>query len=171
MALVALIETLQKMLHEERNVFRPLFERRELNRHNAETIIKVFAKSSGPDQFAQVLVCRCNDPHINRSERVRTHSSHLLFLQNAKQFHLKAQAGLRYLVQENRAAIGGLKQAAAAGIRAGECALLMSKQLAFQNGLGKGAAVDGRKRHPGTCAVYMDGPRYKFLARSAGSAN
>src|SRR5258708_13606608 len=128
MALVALIETLQKILHEEWNVFRPLFERREQNCHHAETIIKVFAKLSCPDQSAQVLVCRRNDPHIDWNESVRAHASHFMFLQNAKQLHLKTQAGLRYLVQENRAAIGGFKQAAAAGIRASECALLMRSE-------------------------------------------
>ena len=119
----------------------------------------------------ELNVCRRNDPHIDGKESVRADTPHLLFLQNAKQFHLKAQTGLRYLVQENRAAIGCLKQAAAAGIRAGERALLMPKQLAFQNSLGKGAAVDGGKRHLGTCAVRVNGPSHKFLARSACTAN
>src|SRR5260370_12676259 len=152
------------MLHEERNVFRPIFERRELNRYHAETIIQVFAKLSCPDQRTQILVCRCNDPNIDRNESVRAHASHLMFLQNAKQLHLKAQGGLRYLVEENRAVVGCLKQAAAAGIRAGERALLMSKHLAFQNGLGKRTAVDGGKRHPATGAVLMNGTRYKVRA-------
>src|SRR5260370_41125387 len=135
------------MLHEERNVFCPLFERRELNRYHAETIIKVFAKLSCPDQRTQILVRSRNDAHIDRKESVRAHAPHLLFLQNAKQLHLKAQAGLRYLVKENRAVVGCLKQAAAGGIRPGERALLMSKELAVQNALRNRAAVDVRIRH------------------------
>src|SRR5258708_27493958 len=94
-----------------------------------------------------------------------------MLLQYAKQLHLKAQAGLRYLVQKNRAAIGCLKQAAAAGIRSGERALLMSEQLALQNGLGEGAAVDGSKSHLGACAVCMNRSCYKFLAGPAGTGN
>src|SRR5260370_41605641 len=94
-----------------------------------------------------------------------------MLLQYAKQLPLKAQARLRYLVQKNGAAIGSLKQAAAAGIRSGERALLMSEQLALQNGLGEGAAVDGSKSHLGTCAVCMNGSCYKFLARPAGTGN
>src|ERR1700730_7828976 len=94
-----------------------------------------------------------------------------MLLQYAKELHLKAETGLRYLVQKNRAAIGCLKQAAAAGIRSGERALLMSEQFALQNGLGEGAAVDGSKSHLGTCAVCMNGSCYKFLARPAGAGN
>src|SRR6202022_3876150 len=162
-AIVTPIEALQKMLHEKRNVFRPLFERGELNRHNAEAVIEVFAKLSFPEQCAQVLICRCNNPHIDGKECVRADAPHLLFLQNAKQLYLKTQARLRYLVQEDRAAVGCLKQSAPAVIRARERALLMSKQLAFQNGLGKGAAANGRKRLLGTRAMRMNGPRYKLL--------
>src|SRR5258707_13891453 len=125
------------MLHEERYVFRPLFERGELNRYHTESIIQVFAKLSCPDQRAQILVCGRADSHIDRNERVRAHAPHLVFLQDAKQLYLKAQTRLRYLVQEDRAVVGCLKQAAAGGIRAGERSLLMSEQLAFQNGLGK----------------------------------
>ncbi len=94
-----------------------------------------------------------------------------MFLQDAKQLDLKAQAGLGYFVQENRAAIGCLKQAAAAGIRAGERAFLMSEQLAFQNGLGEGAAVDGGKNHLGAWAVRMNRACHKFLTRSTGAGN
>src|SRR6202022_1689319 len=94
-----------------------------------------------------------------------------MFLQNAKQLYLKAQAGLGYLIQENRAAVGCLKQTTAAGIRAGECAFLMSEQLAFQNVLGEGAAVEGSKYHLSACAVRMNSSCYKFLTRSAGAGN
>src|SRR5258708_16096481 len=94
-----------------------------------------------------------------------------MLLQYAKQLHLKAETGLRYLVEKNRAAIGCLKQAAAAGIRSGERALLMSEQLALQNGLGEGAAVDGSKSHLGACAVCMNRSCYKFLAGPAATVN
>src|SRR5258708_5928029 len=94
-----------------------------------------------------------------------------MLLQYAKQLHLKAQTGFGYLVQKNCAAIGCLKQAAAAGIRSGERALLMSEQLALQNGLGEGAAVDGSESHLGACAVCMNRSCYKFLARPAGTGN
>src|SRR5258708_24118369 len=94
-----------------------------------------------------------------------------MLLQYGKQFHLKAQARLRYLVKKTVASIGSLKQAAAAGIRSGERALLMSEQLALQNGLGEGAAVDGSESHLGACAVCMNRSCYKFLAGPAGTGN
>src|SRR5258708_34526916 len=146
------------MLHEERNVFRPLFERRELNRYYAETIIKVFAKLSCPNQRTQILIRSRNDPHIDRNESVRAHAPHLLFLQNPKQFHLKAQTGLRNLVQENRAAIGCLKQAAVACIRPGERALLLSEQLAFQNSRTTLLPIARGQKHRRPCVCTSGGP-------------
>jgi len=43
-ALVALVETLEKMLHQQRDIFGPLFQSRKVNRYHAHPIIKVFTK-------------------------------------------------------------------------------------------------------------------------------
>jgi len=99
---VALIETLQKMLHEERMLRRSSREAAESSPRSDDN--KVFAKLSCPDQCAQSLFVACNDPHIDR-RKVFEPRRRPFVPANAKQFHLKAQTGLRYLVQENRAAL------------------------------------------------------------------
>ena len=62
------------------------------------------------------------------------------------------------LVEEQRAALRGLEQAAAVGDRAGERALLVAEQLGLEQALGDRAAVDRHERLPPR-AGWRDGSR------------
>ena len=68
----------------------------------------------------------------------------LAFLQGAQQLGLKAAVHLGDFVEQQGAAVGLLELADAPRHRAGEGALLMAEQLAFQQVLGDGGAVDAK---------------------------
>src|ERR1043165_2023407 len=55
----------QEMPRQEQDVFTPLPERWKLNVKHVQTIIKVIAKSTDGDFFAQVAVGRGDDPHVD----------------------------------------------------------------------------------------------------------
>ena len=88
----------------------------------------------------------------------------LLFLQDAEQLDLHVERQFADLVEEQRAAIGQLEAADAALERAGECALDVSEQLAFDQPGGDRAAVDFHERMLVTRAAAVDGARDQFLA-------
>ena len=58
-------------------------------------------------------------------------------------------------IQKKSAAIGLLEAAAAHGLRTGERAALMAKQLAFQQVFGDGGCVDCNERATGAPGAYF----------------
>src|SRR5207244_13397447 len=71
------------------------------------------------------------------------------------------------LVEEDGAAAHLLELADAAAISAGEGALLVAEQLAFEQVLGNGRAVQRQERRLGTWAMLIDGAGDQFLAGAA----
>ncbi len=70
-------------------------------------------------------------------------------MQNAKEFHLHGKAGFADFVEEDGAAVGDFEQAAFVLIGAGERALNVAEEFAFEQRLWKCAAVDGDERLSG----------------------
>jgi hypothetical protein len=66
-----------------------------------------------------------------------------------------------------RAAVGGLEQAAVLADRAGECALGMTEQLALEQVLGHRAAVDRDERPVAARAGAMNRARQQLFAGAA----
>src|SRR6185437_17112000 len=70
-----------------------------------------------------------------------------------------------HLVEEQRAAVGGLDPPLAGGHRAGKGAALVAEQLGLGERLGDGAAIDRYERAPPALAV--NGARDLLLAGAA----
>ena len=79
----------------------------------------------------------------------------------------RGQRHVADLVEEERAAVALLELADAAAVGAGEGALLVAEQLALQQGLRDGGAVEGQERRLGPGAVLVDGAGDQFLAGAA----
>ena len=91
----------------------------------------------------------------------------LALLQRAQQLHLRVERQLADLVEEQRAAVGLLELADALVDGAGEGALLVAEQDAFDQVFGDGAAVDRDERLAGAVAFALDGARDQLLADAA----
>ncbi len=85
-------------------------------------------------------------------------------MQHAQQLGLHRQRQLADFVQQQRAAVGQLELAAALAQRAGERAAHVPEQLAFDQVLRQGGAVERNQRLLGTVRAGMDGLRDQFLA-------
>ena len=107
-----------------------------------------------------------DDAHVAADRRVVADALEHALLQDAQQLHLHRQAHVADLVEEQRAALGDLEATLAGGDRAGERALLVAEQLAFEQ-LGRdGAAVDGDEGPLAARAGVVDGAGRELLARA-----
>jgi hypothetical protein len=95
-------------------------------------------------------VCRSNHSHIGLDSTVPTDPVEVPVTQNAQQAGLQLKRHVADFIQKQGAAISLLKAAPAHGLRTGEGAALMAKQLALQQILGNGRRVDGHKGTIGT---------------------
>jgi hypothetical protein len=108
-----------------------------------------------------------DQPHVGPNRLVAADPLERLLLQQAQDLALQGRRHVADLVQEQRAAVALLELADAAAVGAGEGALLVPEQLALQELLRDGGAVQGQKRGVGPPGVLVDGPGDQFLAGAA----
>jgi len=90
----------------------------------------------------------------------------LVLLQRAQQLDLHRGGHLADLVEQQRPAAGSLEQARSVLRRAGERTARMSEQLALEQRLGDGSAVDRDERTGRACGFLVEEPCDPLLARS-----
>src|SRR6185295_11296167 len=96
-----------------------------------------------------------------------THPSNHLVLQYPQQLHLQGDRQLADFVEKERPAIGFFEESPAITVGVGESSLLVPEQLALQQILGDGAAVDRDERRATPRASAMERARDELLARAA----
>src|ERR1700691_4076147 len=119
----------------------------------------------------KIAVCGGNHAHVHTQRTAAPYRLKLVFLQDAKQLHLRLQAKLPDFIQEDRAAVGKLEAADASLERPREGPFHMPKQFALYQTSRDGAAVH---THQGTAiagASAVDRARHKFLPRPRLSVN
>ena len=100
------------------------------------------------------------------TSRRLAHRADGLLLDHAQQLDLHVQRQVGDLVEEQRAALGGLEQARLVGDGAGEAALLVAEELALHQ-LGRNrAAVDRHERPVAPRPGLVDHARDELLARA-----
>ena len=98
-------------------------------------------------------------------DRLRvTHALELALLQHAQQFDLQHAGGGVDFVEEDGAGVGGLEAPGAVLDGAGERAVHVAEQLAFQQILAQRPAIDAHKRSARPIAQLVDGRGDQLLA-------
>jgi hypothetical protein len=109
-------------------------------------------------------VGRHQDADVHRHRRLAAHPLHLAALHRPQQLGLQRQGSLTDLVEEEGAAVGDLEVTAAQPVGAGEGAALVAEELAFEQRLGDGGAVDGDEGPLGARSGGVDAARQPLLA-------
>ncbi len=146
------------------NVLAPLGQGRQPQGDDIQPVVQVEVEASGLGLHGQILVGGGDDPHVHGHVHGAAHAQKFAFLQHAQKPHLHGGRHLAHLVEEQRAALGGLEQAGLALHGAGVRALLVAEELAGQQLLAEGPAVDRQKAFARALAGLMDGARHQFLA-------
>ena len=137
------------------------------NRHHVEAVIEVLAEAPLFDQLRQVVVGRRQDADPCADLLVAAEALETLLLQDAEDFGLKRRGHVADFIEEEGPAVGLLELADALPLGPGEGALFVAEQLAFQQVLRDGGAVDGQEGLIGTAAVLVQGAGDQLLARPA----
>ena len=94
------------------------------------------------DHLAEVAVGGAEDADVDPERVVLADAADLARLEEPEQLDLHALVELADLVEEERAAVGDLEEPLAVGVGAGEGPLAVAEELALDEVLGQGPAVD-----------------------------
>ena len=72
------------MFGKQENIFRPVSQRRQIERHNTQPIIEVFSKTFLTDRFSEIGICCGDDAHVDRDRVGSADASDNFLFQNAE---------------------------------------------------------------------------------------
>src|SRR4029079_10836760 len=125
---------------------------------------------TGGDRLLEILVRRGDQPYIGTNGFGAAEALELPLLQNAQQLDLCRQVQIANLVEEQGAAFSGFEAALLQRVGAGEGALLVAKELGFDQILGQRRATHFDERFSGARRIVVNGVGDQFLAGSRFSA-
>ncbi len=149
---------------EDQYVIATLAQRRDRRRVDRQPVIEVGAEMPVAHTVAQVSVGRRDDAHIHLPRLVRAQALDLAVLQGAQQLGLHRQRQFADLVEQQRAAVGGIEPPRAVGGGAGEGALDVPEQLALGQRLRQRRAIDVHQRLVAPAGMPMQPAREQLLA-------
>ena len=135
----------EEVCGEHRDIRPPFAERRQLDRHDLQSVVQVLAKRALLDGALEILVGGGDDPDVDPDRPLSADRPHLAILKNAQELHLQRRTHLGDLVEEHRALVGELQQTGARRRRARESAPLVSEELGLEKVARNGTAIDRQK--------------------------
>ena len=162
-----LVHLRQQRGHQLRQVLLVIAQRRHGNVEDVQPVVQVVAQMSLRHRLFRNLVGGRQHAHVHRGFHLAAQAPQLAVFQHAQQLGLGADGHFADFVQQQRAALGQFEAADAALQRAGECALLVAEDFAFDQRFRNGGAVDGDERLALARAELVDGARHQLLAGAA----
>ena len=149
------------------DILRALAQGRQLQGQHTEPEQQILAERAFRDCPLEVAVAGGDQPDIDANRPRAADAIDLALLDGAQQLGLQPRLHLADLVEQQRAAIGLLEPADAAGHGTGEGAALVPEQLGFEQVFGDGRTVDRDERATGATAVAMHEACDHLLAGAA----
>src|SRR5262249_41920415 len=118
------------------------------------------------DELLQRAIGGRDDADIDLDALGAADALETALLQYAEQFSLHGGRHIANFIKKDRAAVRQLEAAATLADGAGERALFMPEQLAFQQSLGKSGAIDSDHRTRARVRRVVDGPRDLLFTRT-----
>ena len=130
---------------------------------HVQAIEEILSEPAHGHQLLQVLVGGRDDTDIDADHILATHATELALLEDSKEFGLRQHRHLPDLVEENGPFVGQFEEATPRIDRACEGALLVTEELALQEGLGEGGNVYRDERAVAPRREVMDSSRNQLL--------
>ena len=170
---VLLAELFEEVLDQQRNVFAPVAQRRQIDVDDVEPVVEILAEFLFFHHLAQVGIGGRQNPHVHLHHFVRAERREFLLLNHAQQLRLRFRPDGAHFVEKDRAFVGDFERAFLVVNGAGERAFHMPEQSGFQQIGGQRTAVHGDKRMIHARRIGMNRLGDQFLARAgfAGDQN
>ena len=107
------VELVEKVLKDERDVFSPLSQRREMKPSHVEPVVQVLTEAALGNRPGKVHVRRSNDADVHLDRLVLTDAPYFSVLNGAKELRLEGQRRLRDFIEEKSSSIRLFEQALA----------------------------------------------------------
>ncbi len=163
------VELGNEAVDQQRDVFPPLLQFRQLQIDHANPVIQVVAKHARTHQLREFLVRGGNDPNIDRNRFETAQRFDLTFLKHPQQPHLHGGGDVAELIQKNGPSVGQRKAPRFVAFCVRKRAGLVAEQLALEQGIRQRGAVDGHKRFPAPGREVVDGAREQLFPGPAGA--
>src|SRR5689334_23725435 len=137
-----LVQSLQEVARQQRDVALALAKRRHGDREDAQAIVEVLPQDALAQRGRDRSIGRRDDEHVGRDRALAAHAEERLRFEHAQELRLQRRRHLGDLVEEERAAAGALEVALVLLRRAGEAAALVAEELALDQVRRDGAAVE-----------------------------
>ena len=154
-------------MRQDRDVLRPLAQRRDGDGHDLEPVVQIAAEGAGSDLLLEVRVGGGDDAHVHLDRLGPPDAHERAILEHAQDLRLQRQRHLADLVQKERAAVRQLELPRLALHGPREGAALVAEQLALQDVGGDGGAVDRQEAEIPARRVLVDGVGDQLLAGAA----
>src|SRR5438477_5647008 len=161
---IELAELLEEVRGEEDEVIATGREPRQLDRHDGESIVQVFAEFSFGNHLLQVVIAGGDQPHVDPTRLPTTNTLDFPFLNRAQDLALQHEAHVADLVEKQRSTARAFEAADLACDGAGERTFLMPEQLALEQILRNRGAVHGDERLGAAWPVRVNRPRDELFA-------
>ena len=152
------------MVGEAEDVAPARAQRRQLEADDGEPMVEILPKPPIADRLLQIHAGRRHQRHVDRLRAGAAQPAHRAVLEHGEELALQGGGQEADLVEEQRAAMGGLEEAGLGLARIREGAALIAEQLGLEQGLGDGGTVDGDEGAVAARAGLMNRPRQEPLA-------
>ena len=149
------------------DVGRALAQGRQAQVDDVEAVEQILAEGALLDLLGEVAVRGGQHPDVDLHRAGAADPVDHPLLERAQQLGLEPDVHLGDFVEQQRAAVGLLEAADAAGDRAGEGAFLVAEEFGFEQGVGDGGAVHGDERPVGAGGLGVDVAGQHLLAGAA----
>ena len=157
---------LEEPLAQQDRVAATLPQRRKAHGHHRQPVIQVLAELPLAHGPVEIGVGRADHPGIEGLLRGAADAPHRSLFERGQQLGLERGREQPDLVEEQDPSGGRLEQAGLRATGVGEGALLVTEELALQQGLGDGRTVEIHERPLGAGPVAVEQLRHQVLARS-----
>src|SRR5580698_3205760 len=160
-------ETKQIVTHEHQEIVPALAQRGEMDGEDGQPVVQVRAELLLYDSRLEIPVTGGDDAHIGVDGLAAPYAFEGLRLQQTQYLRLQRDGHVSDLVQQDRPSVTLLETADATAVRAGESALLMPEELAFEEVVWNRRAVQRKERCFRASTVLVDGAGDELFARAA----
>ena len=151
------------MLDQQRQILRPLAQRRQLNLDTLQAVIEILTEATRGNFGFQIAITRCNNPHIDRNFLLRTDRPNAPLLKHTQQLGLRGKRHFANFIKKQRAAASIVEQPLAALLGPSVGAFDVAEQLRFDQLGGNRSTIDRHKRAFGPIARLVQGARCHLL--------